>query len=96
MATSMKTGGKCPPKKNYSGRGSSLEFVKLNEISIENTYLRLDTDVADLEKSIQALGLLSPLVIDSENLLLAGGRRYSALKNLGHDKVWVKRARVMH
>ena len=70
-----------------------MEFVKLDDISVENSYLRLETDVSDLEKSIQALGLLSPLVIDSENLLLAGGRRYSALKNLGHEKVWVKRAK---
>ena len=70
-----------------------MEFVKLNDISVKNTYLRLDTDVSDLEKSIHALGLLSPLVIDSDNLLLAGGRRYTALKNLGHEKVWVKRTK---
>ena len=68
-----------------------MEFIKLKKLSVENSYLRLNTDVSDLEKSIETLGQLSPLLIDQDNYLLAGGRRYTALKNLGREEVWIKR-----
>ena len=68
-----------------------MEFIKLKKLSVENSYLRLNTDVSDLEKSIETLGQLSPLLIDQDNCLLAGGRRYTALKNLGREEVWIKR-----
>ncbi len=43
----------------------------------------MGTDVTDLEKSIQTLGLIAPLVISPDNVILAGARRYQALMNLG-------------
>jgi ParB family chromosome partitioning protein len=70
-----------------------MEFLKLNELSVKNSYLRLDTDVSDLEKSIEMLGLIAPLVIDKDNNLLAGGRRYAALKNLGREEAWIMRVK---
>ena len=60
-----------------------MKLEKLSTINIENSYLRMDTDVSDLEKSIEAVGLVAPLVIDQNKHLLAGGRRYQALMNLG-------------
>lgn len=60
---------------------------KINEIILDNPYLRLNDDVSDLEKSIKTLGLLSPLIISDENKLLAGARRWQALKNLGYKEV---------
>jgi ParB family chromosome partitioning protein len=45
--------------------------------------------VTELEKSIQTLGLIAPLVISSDNVILAGARRYQALLNLGHTEVAV-------
>ena len=60
-----------------------MKLEKLSSINIENTYLRMDTDVSDLEKSIEAIGLVAPLIIDKDKNLLAGGRRFQALKNLG-------------
>lgn len=59
------------------------ETRKLKELKATNAYLRLGTDVTDLEKSIQTLGLIAPLVISVENVILAGARRYQALLNLG-------------
>ncbi len=56
---------------------------KLSELKATNPYLRLGTDVSDLEKSIQTLGLIAPLVISPDNVILAGARRYQALLNLG-------------
>jgi ParB family chromosome partitioning protein len=59
---------------------------KLKELKATNPYLRLGTDVTELEKSIQTLGLIAPLVISPDNVILAGARRYQALLNLGHTE----------
>jgi ParB family chromosome partitioning protein len=56
---------------------------KLSELKATNPYLRLGTDVTELEKSIQTLGLIAPLVISPDNVILAGARRYQAMLNLG-------------
>lgn len=60
-----------------------MEIRKLNELKATNPYLRLGTDVSELEKSIQTLGLIAPLVISPDNVILAGARRYQAMLNLG-------------
>ena len=62
------------------------ETRRLNELKATNTYLRLGTDVTDLEKSISTVGLIAPLVISTDNVILAGARRYQALLNLGHTE----------
>lgn len=59
---------------------------KLKELKATNPYLRLGTDVSDLEKSIQTLGLIAPLVISPDNVILAGARRYQAMLNLGYTE----------
>lgn len=56
---------------------------KLSELKATNPYLRMGTDVTELEKSIQTLGLIAPLVISPDNVILAGARRYQAMLNLG-------------
>lgn len=66
-----------------------METRKLNELKATNPYLRLGTDVSELEKSIQTLGLIAPLVISPENVILAGARRYQALLNLGFTEAAV-------
>ncbi len=64
--------------------GSPLvETRQLSQLKATNPYLRLGTDVTELEKSIQTLGLIAPLVISEDNIILAGARRYQALLNLG-------------
>ncbi|MCE3013244.1 MAG: ParB N-terminal domain-containing protein, partial [Proteobacteria bacterium] len=60
-----------------------MQTRKLSELKATNPYLRLGTDVTDLEKSIQTLGLIAPLVINDDNVILAGARRFQALLNLG-------------
>lgn len=63
-----------------------MEIRKLSELKATNPYLRLGTDVSELERSIQTLGLIAPLVINNENVILAGARRYQALLNLGFNE----------
>ena len=62
------------------------ETRKLKDLKATNPYLRLGTDVTDLEKSIQTVGLIAPLVISTDNVILAGARRFQALLNLGYTQ----------
>lgn len=62
------------------------ETRRLNDLKATNAYLRLGTDVTDLEKSISTVGLIAPLVISTDNVILAGARRYQALLNLGYTE----------
>lgn len=67
-------------------REGHLRTVRLEEIKVSNPYLRIGDDVESLVKSIKAIGLISPLVVNEELELLAGGRRYTALKELGIEE----------
>lgn len=63
--------------------------MKISEIKVNSKYLRLDSDVELLAKSIEQVGLIHPLSVNENNELIAGGRRYSAIKTLGWDEVEV-------
>lgn len=63
--------------------------MKFNDIKTSSKYVRLDSNVDMLAKSIEQVGLIHPLSVNEENELLAGGRRYSAIKTLGWDEVEV-------
>ena len=67
--------------------GAQMEFIDINSIKTNNKYLRLDSNVDKLKKSIETVGVINPLVLNLDNVLIAGGRRYSALKELGHTEV---------
>jgi ParB family transcriptional regulator, chromosome partitioning protein len=66
-------------------------MLPIESLIVKSPYLRTNTDIEKLKESIQAVGLIAPLVINNQNELLAGGRRYSALKELGHQQVPVLR-----
>jgi ParB family chromosome partitioning protein len=68
---------------------AQTETRRLNDLKATNAYLRLGTDVSDLEKSIQTVGLIAPLVISTDNVILAGARRYQAMLNLGYTEASV-------
>lgn len=61
--------------------------MNLSEIKLSSEYLRLDTDVDSLKKSIEKVGLINPLTVNTENELLAGARRYQAVTALGWEEV---------
>jgi ParB family chromosome partitioning protein len=68
---------------------TKTETRKLKDLKATNPYLRMGTDVTDLEKSISTVGLIAPLVISTDNIILAGARRYQALLNLGYTEAAV-------
>lgn len=64
-----------------------LEYVKTDSIITSNDYLRLNGNVEKLKKSIETIGLINPIIINKNFNLLAGGRRLTAMKELGMDEV---------
>lgn len=68
-----------------------LSVMPLNKIKTTRSHLRLgiDTNMDELVESIKNQGLIHPLVVTSDGELVAGGRRYTALKALGHAAVRV-------
>lgn len=66
---------------------NQVRYVPIEEIIVTNPYLRLDTKIEELKKSIKAVGLIHPLIINQDNELIAGGRRYSALRSLGYEEI---------
>lgn len=66
-----------------------LATRKLSEIQRNSEYLRVDTDVDMLKKSIEKVGLINPLTVNTKNELLAGARRFQAVTELGWTEVAV-------
>ncbi|NJL25888.1 MAG: ParB N-terminal domain-containing protein [Calothrix sp. SM1_5_4] len=60
--------------------------IPLSKIQVNSSGLRLEED-QELINSIKKCGLLNPLTINERYELIAGGRRYFALKALGHETV---------
>ncbi|MBT4791528.1 MAG: ParB N-terminal domain-containing protein [Halobacteriovoraceae bacterium] len=64
-----------------------MQEFDISIIKTHNKYLRLDTNVDMLKKSIETVGLINPIVINENDELIAGGRRFQAMKELGYTKV---------
>lgn len=61
--------------------------IAVDSIEVGERFRKDYGDVESLAESINQDGLLQPLVIDDEHRLLAGGRRYQAIKLLGWERV---------
>lgn len=67
-----------------------MKLINLSKIKISKSlHLRTSDNVDDLVESIKEVGLLNPLIVNEQYKLLAGGRRYAALKKLKHKRVSV-------
>ena len=64
-----------------------IDTRQLSDIKRNSEYLRYETDVDTLKKSIESIGLINPLTINKENELLAGSRRFQAVTELGWTEV---------
>ena len=71
-------------------KAATVETVEIDQIKVISKYLRTNTNVEQLKKSIQTIGLINPIVVNHNYELIAGGRRYSALKELGHKQIPVR------
>ncbi|MBC8180867.1 ParB N-terminal domain-containing protein [candidate division KSB1 bacterium] len=61
--------------------------IKIDDIKI-SARIRIDnTDISQLKKSIEEIGLLNPIIVDEENELLSGFRRLTACRELGWEEI---------
>ncbi len=63
---------------------------QLSDIKLTSEYLRTDTDVSALMKSVESVGLINPVTVNEKDELLAGARRYQAVKELGWEEIPVQ------
>lgn len=61
--------------------------IAVDSITVGERFRKEPGDIQSLADNIKEYGLLHPLVIDDDHNLLAGGRRYMAVRLLGWEKV---------
>lgn len=59
-----------------------MSALPIESIKVDRRFRRDMGDVAALAQSIEAIGLLHPIVVDQDGKLLAGARRLAAFKIL--------------
>lgn len=65
--------------------------MDIGSIGIKKPFRRELGDVATLESSIRKMGLLYPIIVDRNSILISGERRLAACRNVGLTKVPVLR-----
>lgn len=72
--------------------GKMEQILKLSEIMpYENNVRKNDKAVKDVAESIKQCGYIAPIIVDENNVILAGHTRYKALKKLGYKEVTVRK-----
>lgn len=71
--------------------GHLIDEFPIAQIVLGRSYRRELGDLADLATSIQKLGLLCPIVVTTDSVLISGRRRLEAMRQHGHTTVpvWV-------
>lgn len=65
-----------------------MPTIKIDDIKVSQRLRDIDeSKVRDLVESIKVIGLLQPIIIDSNNNLLAGNHRLHAVRNLGQKTI---------
>jgi ParB family transcriptional regulator, chromosome partitioning protein len=62
-------------------------MMLISKITVGARHRRDMGDLASLARSIRDIGLLHPIVVSQDGLLLAGGRRLEACKMLGWQDI---------
>ena len=70
----------------------SLQEIKPHPI---NSQIYDLSGIEELKKSIESKGLLEPLVITKDKIIISGHRRYEVIKNLGWSSVQVRRVETL-
>ncbi len=75
-------------------KGVKFEIIDLNDIVpyVNNPKTHPERQIQALMSSIKQFGYVAPIIVDKDNVIIAGHGRYEALKRLGYKKVPVIRA----
>ena len=69
--------------------------ISVDDIKVSERLRKLDNSkVAELEDSIKNIGLLQPIVVDTDFNLLSGNHRLQAFKNIGYNKIECKKVNL--
>ena len=71
----------------FKSEDYDVKLVPISEIKVKNRVRKDLGDIESLVRSIQENGLLQPVVISSDNVLIAGERRLTAMKRLGWKEI---------
>lgn len=71
-------------------RNSISDHLPLDDVILENRHRRDLGDISDLKCSIELVGLMNPITIDSDKRLVAGERRLAACRELGWLRIPVR------
>jgi ParB family transcriptional regulator, chromosome partitioning protein len=69
---------------------AAMTTMKITDIRIGTRFRKELRNIDSLAASIAAIGLITPISIDENGVLLAGARRLAACKLLGLEKVEVR------
>lgn len=64
----------------------TYKIVKLDDITVGKRFREDYEKIEELAEDIKHNGLINPLTVNQDMILLAGGRRYAALQHLGIDQ----------
>ena len=81
-----------PPMANDA---TGIKQVNVNKITVGDRVRKAETDLATLQQSLQRVGMLQPIVCDSQLNLVAGGRRLAAARQLGWKTVPVVKVKSL-
>ena len=71
--------------------------IDLKDVRTEGAALRDDSgDLTTLESSIKQMGLLCPIVLDKDNILISGTRRLEACRRAGLERIPAIKLDVAH
>lgn len=70
-------------KQKTIDRPIEIVQVEIDKIKVDRKGCRSDEVDIELVESIKTIGLLNPITITTDYALIAGGRRFAAVKNLG-------------
>ncbi len=65
----------------------NISTRKISAVKLNSEYLRVQSDVEALKKSLDSVGLIHPVTINTEDELLAGARRFQAASELGWEDI---------
>lgn len=73
--------------------GTDIVLINIDSIILGDRIRSVHDDerLKNLKASIEKEGLLQPIIINQDNKLIAGYRRYTSCKELGHTRIQAKR-----
>lgn len=64
-----------------------IREIEIDKIKVRDRQRKYIGDITPLKKSMKELGLINPIIVSDDNVLIAGYRRLLSAKELGWKKI---------